>query len=447
MRRPFLRAVTISVVGALVVSGALLGGNATVAGAAPTVPTAALSPSVTVDPDARLWVNPVHPLVETTTAAVSVDFDPANTFKSRWVSIQYEKTPGVWASLKVAKMDKSGKLTVKVGKVYAAATFRAVALAGTYKKKAFPLVATPVTKATTQWTPTLYDDFNGSTLDSAVWATRSDGTYHEVTGSRQCSAASPGNVTVAGSTLSLAMKRANATETSKRQVEVALAKRDAAIASANKAIAAAKAKLAAAKTTKAKKAAKAKLKAAEKRLTKAQKMSKTKGCPQGVFTNAMISTDGKRSLRSGIVAAKIEFPKGKGMHGSAWLQSADGQEIDFIESYGLGKGITNVIHRRSGNTLVRSPSTAAKSYVLTSKVKKSSWWKDPHVFSVEFDSTKLIFRVDGRVTRTMKGIPDRDYFMVLSLLSSDWELPLLKKGSVPSTMRVDWVKFWEKKAA
>jgi beta-glucanase (GH16 family) len=251
---------------------------------------------------------------------------------------------------------------------------------------------------------------------------------------------------VSDGTLGLAMKRASATESSNRQVEVALAKRDAAIASATKAIATAKAKLAAATTTKAKKAARAKLKAAEKQLVKAQKMSKTKGCPQGVFTNAMIASTGTTPITSGIVAARIKFPKGKGMHGSAWLQSSDGQEIDFIESYGLGKGITNVVHRRSGSTLVRSPASAAKSYVLTSKVRKSSWWAQYHVFSVEFDNTKLIFRVDGTVTRTMKGMPDRDYFLVLSLLSSDWELPLLKKGSVPSTMRVDWVRTWEKRA-
>jgi F0F1-type ATP synthase epsilon subunit len=436
MRRSFLRAVTTSVVGALVASGALLGGNATVAGAAPTVPTGA----VTVAPAARLWVGPVHPLVDNTTAAVSVDFDSPNTYKSRQVSVQYEKTPDVWVSFKVAKMDKSGKLTVKVGKDHAAAPFRAVALAGTYKKKAFPVVATPSTQATVKWVGASYD-FGGSALPSD-WAPRDTGADHEVTGSRQCSATSPTNVAVGGGLLGLTLKRASVADTKKRQVEVAVAKRDAAIASANKAIAAAKSKLAAAKTSKAKKAATAKLKAAEKQLAKAKKMSTTKGCPQGVFTNAMIATG--EIMTSGIVAAKIKFPKGKGMHGSAWLQSSDGQEIDFIESYGLGKGITNVVHRRSGSKLVRSPSTAAKSYVLKSAASKSSWWAKYHVFSVEFDKSKLIFRIDGKVTRTMKGMADRHYFLVLSLLSSDWELPLLKSSSVPSKMQVDWVRVWTK---
>lgn len=48
----------------------------------------------------------------------------------------------------------------------------------------------------------------------------------------------------------------------------------------------------------------------------------------------------------------------------------------------------------------------------------------------------------------------RKYYLVLSLLSSDWELPLLtkpgqgakgvKKTTLPSSMLVDWAQAWEK---
>jgi len=34
-------------------------------------------------------------------------------------------------------------------------------------------------------------------------------------------------------------------------------------------------------------------------------------------------------------------------------------------------------------------------------------------------------------------------FLVLSLLSSDWELPDLDKSQIPTDMKVDWVRVYQ----
>ncbi|MFT3860240.1 family 16 glycosylhydrolase [Micropruina sp.] len=65
-----------------------------------------------------------------------------------------------------------------------------------------------------------------------------------------------------------------------------------------------------------------------------------------------------------------------------------------------------------------------------STVKKSSWWKKYHVFSMEWNATAVTFRLDGKVTKTEKpttGIPIEDYYIVMSMLSSDWETGRLTK--------------------
>ena len=47
------------------------------------------------------------------------------------------------------------------------------------------------------------------------------------------------------------------------------------------------------------------------------------------------------------------------------------------------------------------------------------------------------------MTTGISGVPQ---FLVLSLLSSDWELKDLDQSTLPATMKVDWVRVWQPKA-
>jgi hypothetical protein len=64
-----------------------------------------------------------------------------------------------------------------------------------------------------------------------------------------------------------------------------------------------------------------------------------------------------------------------------------------------------------------------------------------HVYSVEWSPDGYVFRVDGHETyRTSQGLSQTPQFLILSLLTSDWELPRLKPPY--GQMDVDWVRVW-----
>ena len=61
---------------------------------------------------------------------------------------------------------------------------------------------------------------------------------------------------------------------------------------------------------------------------------------------------------------------------------------------------------------------------------------------MEWSPDGYVFRVDDTVTmRTHRGSTSVPEFLVLSLLTSDWELPALT--TTKSTMKVDWVRAWQ----
>ena len=105
----------------------------------------------------------------------------------------------------------------------------------------------------------------------------------------------------------------------------------------------------------------------------------------------------------------------------------------------------------------------AKAHRRTPEVVADrAWWDAWHVVEVEWTRSKIVFRLDGEVTRELKVKTRKaDYFVVLSLLSSDWEPirltePLERPGAgldgapieaaeLPFGMAVDWVKVYEPK--
>ena len=65
------------------------------------------------------------------------------------------------------------------------------------------------------------------------------------------------------------------------------------------------------------------------------------------------------------------------------------------------------------------------------------------MFSVEWTPEEYVFRIDDKVTQRLKGeTSGRPEFLILSLLSSDYELPRFN-GELPETMEVDWARVWE----
>ena len=175
--------------------------------------------------------------------------------------------------------------------------------------------------------------------------------------------------------------------------------------------------------------------------------------------NGHIATQQLHSFRYGFAAARIKFQSRRGQHGAFWMKpqtSVDapgnptltGAEIDVTEWFGNG-------HPKGGmSSYAYYPGGDGKT------VKVGSWIKDParflssrtdgwgtqfHVFSVEWTPTSYVFRIDGRETfRTSEGVSGQPEYLILSLLSSDYELGYLgDETKLPASMSVDWVRFWQ----
>jgi beta-glucanase (GH16 family) len=187
----------------------------------------------------------------------------------------------------------------------------------------------------------------------------------------------------------------------------------------------------------------------------------TDQCPYGQFENAMVGTQSSKAFQYGMFAARLQFPAPRGEHGSFWLQSGGptpagapapgnaGAEIDITEYFGDGYrdgGLANFVYPAgatdsAGKPLKLGGLIPKSTSILGSGNRPSNGY---HVYSVEWTPKAYIFRLDGVETmRLTKGVSHHPEFLVMSLLSSDWEVKNLPKDQLPTTMKVDWVRVWQ----
>lgn len=174
--------------------------------------------------------------------------------------------------------------------------------------------------------------------------------------------------------------------------------------------------------------------------------------------NGHIGTEDKYSFKYGFAAARITFQARQGQHGSFWMNPATqmakrgsasktGAEIDVIEWFGETArqgGLYSFLHYW--------PDDEAKPVKVGGAIPKpgrygKDWAGRYHVFSVEWTPSRYVFRIDGRETyRTSKAVSGQEQYLILSLLSSDYELKNLgnEATQLPQTMSVDWVRAWER---
>ena len=168
--------------------------------------------------------------------------------------------------------------------------------------------------------------------------------------------------------------------------------------------------------------------------------------------NGHVGTEHRTAFTYGFAAARIKTQAARGQHSAFWMQPVGGQgtggpkkggaEIDVIEYFGDD-------HPEGGLT--------SFTYFLDKDGKKQTvggwlpnadelgddWAEQYHVFSVEWTPEEYVFRIDDKVTQRLKGeTSGRPEFLILSLLSSDYELPRFD-GKLPQTMEVDWARVWE----
>ncbi len=163
------------------------------------------------------------------------------------------------------------------------------------------------------------------------------------------------------------------------------------------------------------------------------------------------------SFTYGHAAARIKFQELRGQHSSFWLQGSGpepigdakltGAEIDVIEYFGDDHpegGLTSFVYWH--------PTAKGKTdggWLADPERFGSDWSSQFHVFSVDWTPERYVFRIDGQITETItNGVSGQPEFLILSLLSSDYELEELGgEDNLPQHMEVDWVKVWADPAA
>lgn len=342
---------------------------------------------VQLDGGATLAVAPVN---YDGVAVVSGRF--TNHADHRPASLQREDG-GNWVEVATGELDKGGAVDFLPPYVEGA-VYRVVAAEFNFGGKVLLPVATAAVGADRHWRSVLSSDFNGDSIE-APWTYSITGSYKA--GGRQCSAPYPSNVALEDGKVVLSVTK----ETNAGNI----------------------------------------------------RRAKAAGCKEGkYYRNAMLTTESAFTMRTGTVAARVKFAQGQGMHGSVFALSPTLlSEIDMIESYGYGKGITSVAHLNGK----QHPSAASgAAFVHKEPVKNRAWWAEYHVYSAQWTRSEVVFRIDGMVTtRLSRRDFDDTYFLFISMLSSDWELGRMKNPTrdaegveattLPQSMSVDWVKAWE----
>lgn len=173
--------------------------------------------------------------------------------------------------------------------------------------------------------------------------------------------------------------------------------------------------------------------------------------------NSQVATEHTRFFQHGIVAARIKPQRAKGMHSSFWMlpagtkyadgNPAAGTEIDIMEFFGdNGRGTESIgshIHYYEPGW---SKVSLGDTFPVARRVlePRRDWWDEFHVFSVEWTPTEYIFRIDGReYYRETGAVSQAQQYLVLSNLTSDYELGELTPEELADTAEVDWVRVFD----
>jgi beta-glucanase (GH16 family) len=195
--------------------------------------------------------------------------------------------------------------------------------------------------------------------------------------------------------------------------------------------------------------------------------AKSKECKHGKYSNALVQANNpQHQITYGMAAARIKFSPVNGQHSAFWMDvpaggswtpgdAAGGAEIDIAEYFGDGRrkgGLASFVHAKNAKGEIVSVGGELRSRHLLSKnkklQKKKEWSQGWHVYSVEWSPTGYVFRVDGKVTlKTSKYVSRVPETILLSAITSDWELPQMNPKRLPTVTKYDWVRVWQRPAA
>jgi beta-glucanase (GH16 family) len=172
------------------------------------------------------------------------------------------------------------------------------------------------------------------------------------------------------------------------------------------------------------------------------------------MVNTQLYTGGKFQFTYGYAAVRMQMHLDKGMHASFWMQPASwytpgdpakGTEIDLVEFFGRTKRDSHIaafVHWYDADNTHHKLGSKFP-YANQLKRRADTWSNTYHVFSVEWTPDAYVFRVDGReFWRETEVVSQSPEYLLLSMLTSDYELEKLTARTMRQRARVDWVRVW-----
>lgn len=172
------------------------------------------------------------------------------------------------------------------------------------------------------------------------------------------------------------------------------------------------------------------------------------------FVTGGIWSQHKKSFRKAKIEIRARFNKVQGFWPALWLMpdvslpSPNYAEIDIMEHLNADTIAYQTVH--SHYTLHIKDDNKPKSSV-SSGIKVDDW----NVYATEVHNDSICFFINGKKTLTYPRMADKDYqfpwpdypfYIILSnQLGGHWVGPVNKPQQLPSELRVDWIKVYEKR--
>ncbi|MCD0450130.1 glycoside hydrolase family 16 protein [Actinocorallia sp. API 0066] len=161
------------------------------------------------------------------------------------------------------------------------------------------------------------------------------------------------------------------------------------------------------------------------------------------YTSGRVDTRDKFAHGYGRFVARIKIPTGVGLWPAFWMQTVEKKpsryaEIDVVETIG------NEPNRVQGFAHTAKGKVATASKLLNKPLSAGY-----HTYAVEWTSTGIVWKVDGKrygYLKKYKNWPfDTRMFMILNLqVGGEWPGPPNAQTKFPKRMTVDWIRIYKR---
>lgn len=184
------------------------------------------------------------------------------------------------------------------------------------------------------------------------------------------------------------------------------------------------------------------------------KVNDSSGTESTPYVTGGISSYHKKSFCLARFEIRARFNNVQGFSPALWLMPdttvnyQDYAEIDIMEHINFETLAHQTVH---SHYTLHIEDTNKPKHTISSEIKTDEW----NIYATEIYPDSICFFVNGKKTMTYPRLEDKKYqfpwskypfYIILSnQLEGKWVGPVAEPQQLPSELRVDWIKVYEKK--